>query len=304
VRVAYLVLSHSNPAQVLRLVAALKEGPGAEVAVRHDQRRSALDRTAVERLGARLLRDDIDFEWGGTTQLDVLLGALERVAEAFDPDWLFVLSGQDYPLRPIEAIHADLAASGVDAMLGSVWPLETRHRPAPPQEEFFLRYAYRHYRVPRRTPHLPQALRSVAYLRELPTSRHLGVRRMRLPFGESFRCYVSSDWITLGRRGLSALLSATRENSRLLRYYGRTAIPSESFPATVLLNDRSLNVSRDHRRFAPFTDPGAAHPDALTSADLDRILASGCDFARKFDAEVDAKVLDALDESRSAAAPR
>jgi hypothetical protein len=33
----------------------------------------------------------------------------------------------------------------------------------------------------------------------------------------------------------------------------------------------------------------------LREADLERILASGLDFARKFDASVDARVLDELD---------
>ena len=36
VRIAYVVLSHRNPDQVLRLVGALREGPAAEVLVRHE----------------------------------------------------------------------------------------------------------------------------------------------------------------------------------------------------------------------------------------------------------------------------
>jgi hypothetical protein len=59
-------------------------------------------------------------------------------------------------------------------------------------------------------------------------------------------------------------------------------------------------VEHDHRRFARFSRPGAPHPDTLTSADLDAALASGADFARKFDAEVDSEVLDRLDERRRA----
>jgi hypothetical protein len=82
------------------------------------------------------------------------------------------------------------------------------------------------------------------------------------------------------------------------------AIPSESFFATVLLNDRSLRVARDNRRFVSFEAPLTPHPDTLTTADLDRVLASKCDFARKFDAEVDTEVLDALDDRRRSEIPR
>src|ERR671925_413692 len=73
VRIAYVVLSHRNPDQVLRLVSSLKEGPAGEILVRHDRRHSVLDESELERLGARSIQDDIAFEWGGLSHLQVLL---------------------------------------------------------------------------------------------------------------------------------------------------------------------------------------------------------------------------------------
>jgi hypothetical protein len=306
VRIAYVVVSHRNPGQVVRLVAALREGPAAEVLVRHDARRSSLDPSELERLGARPLHDGVDFEWGGWSQLEMLLSCLDQARAQIDPDWLLVLSGQDYPLRPMAEIEAGLAAREHDAMLGHAWELDTSRLPEPPADEFFLRYAYRHYPAPAATPRLLRAVRPLVYLRELPPPLRprLGLRRASLPFGEGFRCFVSADWLTLNRRALRAVLSAARESPRLMRYYRRVAIPSESFFATVLLNDRSLNVARGNRRFVSFAAPLTPHPATLTSADLDRLLESDCDFARKFDAEVDAEVLDALDERRRSRSPR
>jgi hypothetical protein len=48
VRVAYLIVSHRSPGQVLRLVRALREDPDAEVVVRHDPRHSRLDDDELE----------------------------------------------------------------------------------------------------------------------------------------------------------------------------------------------------------------------------------------------------------------
>jgi hypothetical protein len=306
VRVAYVVVSHRSPDQVLRLVAALKEGPGAEVLVRHDPRGPRLHEDALQRLGARTLHDDIVFEWGGWTQLQLLLHCLGQTAEQLDPDWLLVLSGQDYPLRSMAAIEAGLASCELDAMLGHAWELDMGGLPEPPTDDFFLRYAYRHYPAPAGTPRLPRAIRPLAYLRELPPPLRpkLGLRRMTLPFDQDFRCFVSADWLTLNRKAVAAVLEAARERRDLMRYYRRVAIPSESFFATVLLNDRSLRVAHHNRRFVSFPAPLAPHPDTLTSADLDRLLESDCDFARKFDADVDAEVLDALDERRRSPSPR
>jgi hypothetical protein len=300
VRIAYLVISHRNPAQVLRLVSALKEGPAAEVVVRHDERRSQLDPAALERAGGRSLRDGIDVEWGSHSHLRMLLGAIGRVRTELDPDWLMVVSGQDYPLRPMAEIEARLGAAGEDAFLGNPWKLQTDTLPPAPANEFFWRYAYWHARVPAATPELPRRLDRLAYVRKLPAGGTLlGIRRARLPFGPASPCWVATDWPILGRRAIDALLLAARHDGPLLRHYRRSFAGSESFIATVLMNEPGLRVSGDDRRFVRFA-ADAPNPDLLTSSDLDTLLESGAHFARKFDAETDATVLDALDARRTA----
>jgi hypothetical protein len=296
VTIAYIVLSHRNPEQVLRLVRALREGPAARVLVRHDRRRSRLAAAEIEAAGGEALEDRIEMEWGGWSQAELILSCLRRAAR-LKPEWTLVLSGQDYPLRPIADIEERLATTEADGLLGSVREIERRPPPPGHDDEFFLRTAYRHFRRPHRLPHLPQALRPLVYVRDLPP--RLGVRRRR----RIEPLYSSADWLTLGPRALAALLAAG-EDRRLTRFFRRVAVPSESFFATVLLNDPTLSIGRDHRRFLVFNRPGAPHPRTLTTADLEPALASGADFARKFDTGEDARVLDLLDARRRPAQPR
>ncbi len=295
--VAYIVLSHRNPDQVLRLVGALREGPAARVLVRHDQRGTKLAAAEIEAAGAEALEDRIEVEWGGWSHVELILSCLRRAAR-LEPDWTLVLSGQDYPLRPLTEIEERLAATVADGLLGSVREIESKPPPAGLDDEFFLRTAYRHFRRPRRLPHLPHALRPLVYVRDLPP--RVGVRRRR---GPGSRLHGSADWLTLGPRAAAALLTAG-EDRRLTRFFRRAALPSESFFATVLLNDPTLSIGRDHRRFVTFDRPGAPHPRTLSTADLEPALASGADFARKFDVTADAGVLDLLDARRRAAQPR
>ena len=304
---AYIVVSYRHPSQVLRLVSALREGPGAQVLVRHDQRTTALPRAAVEERGGHLLEDGIDIAWGEFSQLRVLLSGLDWALEHLNPDWILVLSGQDYPIRPLAAIEAGLAGSGMDAFLSAAWELPTDRRPGPPQEQFFQRYAYRHFAAPAWLPRAPAAIRPLLYTREMPLGlgKRIGFRRLRLPYGPGRRCFVSADWLTVSARAARAITRTAREDTRLIRHYRGSLVPSESLFATILMNDPDLRVSRDGRRFLPFAAPGAPHPEVLTIADLERVLESGMDFARKFDPEVDEDVLDALDERRrSPSVPR
>jgi hypothetical protein len=291
VTVVYIVISHRNPEQVVRLVRALREGPSARVLVRHDPRGERLQGEEIEAAGGEPVEDGIKSRWGGWSHLRLIVSCLREATARHDPDWVLVLSGQDYPLRPLAEIEADLGTSPADARLGAVRQVET-HRPATGDDEFFLRCRYRHYARPRVFPSsLPGAIRPLAYARDLPPL--VGVRRMN-PAPLAF--FASADWLTLGRAGIRAVLAAS-ENRRLMRHFRRVAVPSESFFASVLLGDPSLIVEHDNRRFSPFA-AGAPHPDTLTSADFDRLLASGADFARKFDAARDPHVLDLLDEHR------
>jgi hypothetical protein len=291
VKVVYIVLSHRNPEQVVRLVRVLREGPSSGVLVRHDPRGEKLERKRIEAAGGEPLDDRIKMRWGGWSQLKLILACLREAADRHDPDWTLILSGQDYPLRPLADIEADLDASPADARLGAVRRVETR-RPAAGDDEFFLRCRYRHYARPRVFPSsLPRSIRPLAYARDLPPL--FGVRRIE-PAPLTF--FASADWLTLGRAGVRTVLGAS-EHRRLMRHFRRVAVPSESFFASVLVGDPSLIVERDNRRFASFA-PGAAHPDTLTSKDYDRLLASGADFARKFDATAEPRVLDMLDEHR------
>jgi hypothetical protein len=132
----------------------------------------------------------------------------------------------------------------------------------------------------------------------LGLGRRIGLRRRRLPFGPGLRCFVSSDWLTLSARAARVVTAAARRERALMRHYRASPMPSESFFATVLLNHPELNVAREDRRMISFAGPGVPHPDVLTSSDLGRLLDSDMDFARKFDQERDAEVLDALDERR------
>ncbi len=300
--VAFLVVSHRNPCQVLRLVRALREGDDTAVLVHHDQRREPLDPDAVEQAGGRLAQYGLSVEWGNVAYTEMLLRALSQFAEELDPDWVAVVSGQDYPLRPLTEFEDHLARSPYQALLGDLWELDLSAEPPPPQREFYLRYRYRHYAPPRAVAAvLGRALGRHAYLRELPMGLglRLGLRPPRHPFGPGLRCHVCSDWLTLSRDAVRAVIDFTRTRGDVMGHYRRTIIPSESLFATVLANDPSIGIGPAPRMLG--FEEGAPHPRTFTADDVEGLLSSGMHFARKFDQTSDARALDLLDQARNPA---
>ena len=295
--IAFLVVSHRNPGQVLRLVRALREGEDTHVLVHHDQRREPLDVADLEEAGGQLAGYGLSVEWGNVAYTEMLLRALAQLSEQHDPDWVAVVSGQDYPLRPLSDFEAHLRESPHQALLGDHWELDLDAEPPPPRREFYLRYRYRHYAPPRP---LAAALGRLprAYVRELPMGlgTRLGIKPLTHPFGGTLRCYVSSDWLTLERKAVKAVLDFAQTRTTVMRHYRRTIIPSESLFATVLFNDPSISVGPAPRLLG--FEEGSPHPHTFRGEDVARLLSSGVHFARKFDETVDARTLDLLDKAR------
>jgi hypothetical protein len=81
----------------------------------------------------------------------------------------------------------------------------------------------------------------------------------------------------------------------VVRFFEHAFIPDELFFQTVLMNSaHAESIVDDNLRYIDW----AAHPGPkiLREEDLPRLLVSDKLFARKFDATVDADVLDRLDE--------
>jgi len=288
---AYVVISHRQPEQVLRLARTLRTGsPSCSLVVHHDDRAVALDEAALRALGGveRVL-PPTPVAWGWTSQLDMLLRCLTRALERVDFEWLVVLSGQDYPIRPLEDSERELREGAFDAYVETV-PVAPPSWSRADADEFARRYFYRYRPIRPPGPLLRRAVaaaRPLLTLRDMPWGTVLGRRCA----GPSRSVRRGADWLTLSRGAVEAVVNASPQ---LVRHYRRALMPTESFPHTVLHATAALRLSGDTRRFTSWA-PSSPNPSVLGVGDLEAMLASGNDFARKFDPGVDARVLDELD---------
>jgi hypothetical protein len=306
-RVVYLVLSHVNPPQVVRLVRLLRTGSShSHVVLHHDEASSHLDPLLLTGLANVHQLPYHPIAWGTFSWVDAVLRAMHWTLKQLEFDWLVLLSGQDYPIQPVSAIERFLASAEYDGFLKG-YRLGSRRETA---GEDLKRYLYRYYRIPvpsRLHPRLgseggrgtkvARRIRDVQPLFSLkrgPSGVYVGIRRLRVPFDEEFQWYRGSTWFTLSRQSVGVLNRFVRTNARLMRYFHRMWIPEESFVATALLNQPDLLLCPDHLRFIRFR--GGRHPDILTIRDADELLSSGKHFGRKFDTRVDDRILDLLDE--------
>jgi hypothetical protein len=274
--VAIVVLTHRAPAQVARLVSTLQGGRDTMVAVHHDPRGEPLRLRASSSLA--LVPDPVPCPWGQLGIVVAIRRSLEWLrANVPELSWALVISGQDYPIRTMASIEAELAGTRYDAFLRHLRvdgdPADDHH---PWQATTRRRYLYRR--------RLPASVRSVS----LPWPR-------RHPFHDGFRLYAGEQWVNLSARAVDKVLDSPL-NGPLLRYLRRAPNADEAWIGTVALNgEPELTVVNDRRRYIRWPGGGATHPAVLGPADLAALRASDAFFARKVDLDAWPQACDVLD---------
>jgi hypothetical protein len=315
-RVSFLVLNHRRPAQLVRLIDALRSQlPDAPIAVHHDTFHGEFPIALMEGFGdVHLLTSGRRMAWGDFSIIDVCCWSLNWMYEHLEFDWVVVLSAQDYPIKPLSRLADDLGRDGADAVFSAapisqlataVQRIDMRHR--------YL-FRYRPLRDKRSGLSFPAArnllrrrarslvaavniIQPLFKLYRLPDGMpyRLGWRARSTPFDSGRPCWKGSQWCALSFRALEYVLTYMTDHPEYVDYYRRTMVPDESMLATIVFNAADLRVAN---RDVTYTRWGAktGHPDIFRAADLPHLLSVPQFFARKFDMDIDSQILDDLDE--------
>lgn len=314
-RVAFLVLNHRRPAQLVRLLTTLRSQlPDSPIAVHHDVFHGELPSELIEHLGnVHLLTSGKRMMWGDYSIMEVCLWSLAWMRDHLEFDWVVMLSAQDYPIKPLEKLADDLAQDAADAVFSAV-PLSqlTIIERIKSRQRYLFQYGAAvpdwsaSYRTGIRgllgqgTRSLVAALNMVQplfRLYRLPDGMpyRFGWRARRTPFDGSWPCWKGSQWFGLSHDALEYVLTYLSNHPEYVNYYSRTMVPDESMLATVVFNSPNLKVANRDVTYTRWRI-GSGHPDVFVAADLPELATVPQYFARKFDIDKDACILDELDK--------
>ncbi|HTU45314.1 MAG TPA: beta-1,6-N-acetylglucosaminyltransferase [Bryobacteraceae bacterium] len=290
-RLGFVILSHANPDQVLRLAKRLADtfAPAA-IACHHDTNKSAID---AKRLPAfcTLVKNAVNTSWGRFSVVEAELRALQLLYDKYDPDWFVMLSGADYPVQRASVVSAELSQGGYDAYV-DFRKISFANR----SEQRFLtgldlggdggfdrpewkRIAFDRY-VAIRLRYEPRGRnQSRRYL-----VRHLVVVRLASRFKFCRNIYAGDHWFSGNRKVARHLLSDTPLTKQMLAHFRSRPIPEEGIYQSIICNVPGLKLCADNKRYADWT-AGGLHPKLLGPGDIPLIVKSGAHFARKFAAD-------------------
>jgi Core-2/I-Branching enzyme len=276
---AYLILCHKNPRQVIRLIERLREDD--TVFVIHVDKRSNEEvytelREYASKTSHVYFAERHRCYWGNFGIVRATISCIQAAIRLDLPfDYAFLLSGQDYPIKANAEIRSFLS----------------RHQGAEFIESFRLETPNRWSN----TGGYGQAMNRIQYWTVYVRS-HCFQIRLKRRFPRGWTPYGGSQWWCLSKDCISYLGEAVRKNKSIVRYFKWVFVPDESFFQTLLSNSpfHKKIISAD-LRYVDWINPNPNYPRTLELVDLAKLKAASKIFARKVEKGRSDGLLDQLD---------
>jgi hypothetical protein len=272
-RLAYIISAYRKLGQVTRLVRRLHHNETAFF-IHVDKKTDDHDYVALTRSledsTAVFFLERHTCHWGGFGHVRATLKGIDDLIRRRIPfDYLILLTGQDYPIKPNSFIERFFAEHWGKSFMGSN-PLPTKSwSPSGGLD----RIQYRHLRL--HGHHLRWPLK-----RHFPSGLH--------PYG-------GGAYWCLSREAVEYVSRFVTERPDVVAFFKHVDIPDEIFFQTVLMNSElAETIVNDNLRYIDWTR--GRRPAVLETRDFEALASSPKLFARKFDVERDRQILDLIDE--------
>ena len=300
IRIAYLLTVHKNPVQVGRLLKRLYY-PGAQFfihvsasvpMVAFQEAIQGIPAAAVHftRTRMRIRQGDLSLVTA------TLNGLLDILGEKSDPDFIFLMSGEDYPLTSNEVLLSFLEKHADRNFV----PHQPVNRP---DDELFVDRLnlYTNPLDAERANAVsdPFMDRSKAKQRGLLQTGNRLLPASR-PVPLNYTPYCGSSWLRIKPAAARYILTFLRQHPAFISYFRNVMAPEMYIYQTILANTSQAALRESlHTDNFTYTAPDRfAEMNAVPfdMSDRDALVGSGKLFARKFDETHNGAILDWLDE--------
>lgn len=290
--IAYLILAHTDPTQLRRLVGRLTFNSQIFI---HIDRKADIRAFDVKAYPAHVmfLKERINVRWAGYSMVEATLSLIrEAIASDRDFSHLVLLSGVDYPLCSAESLCRFFNAHAGHEFIKYI---NMHHGP----DHYLPQIQRKHFRDYVVLHNSKAGIFGGKVLMKLAASL-----RLKNPWDTAIIPYFGSSWWALTPQCCEYILNYVSRDPGFVEMNRQTFAPDEHFYHT-LVGNSSFAAHSDGLQ--PFQGRGTSrlanlhliHPSlakTYTEADYEEITASGKLFVRKVTTSQSTPLLDRLDD--------
>ena len=280
-RVAYLILAHSNPKQLHRLVKKIVT-KNAAVYIHIDAKANLDAFLFIANLpDVYFITKREKVYWGAYSIVQATVNGFEQIiASGINYQHITLLSGQDYPLKSNTAI-LDFFKVNSDTAFMEFYTVSDVWTEAIPR---LTKYYLTNY--PFIGSHVVEIIINKLFTNRQPPVNLVFVGR--------------SQWFSITLPQAKYIVQELASNNSLRRYFKLTWGSDEFVFQTLLYNSPyKAQMVNDNLRYIDWS-AGGASPKTFTIADAASLTQSDKLYARKFDEKIDATIMNHLDSTNLA----
>lgn len=263
-RVAHLILVHAHPNQLSRLVERLTH-PKAVFFIHVDKKVNIVDFECLFRDATNVffIKNRVDIQWATYSMVEATVnGFKEILSKGIKVDYINLMSGQDYPIKPIAEFHDFLDANKGKAFMECL-NVEKEWTEAISRVK---EYHFNHWKIPGRFK-FQKLLNFILPNRKMPDGL-IAVGR--------------SQWFTISSKHVEFIIQRIDSSPHIVKFFTFSWAPDELIFQTLLFNSAyQKDIVGDNLRYIDWSDH-KQNPKLLTSEDFNAFMQSDKFFARKF----------------------
>lgn len=280
--IAYLILAHKNPEQLERLVDRLK-CDGTDFFIHIDKKtRPIFNLDKLSEIDNKVnFIESIDIYLGGFSLTKVILNGFKEILKKDKKyDYIVLLSGQDYPIKPNEYIKNFFEKNKGKEFIA--------YNPIPTVNWISDNYGWDrieyYYDV------------DVNMAEGKDYNEVMEARGVKRKFLDGVEPYGGSAWFALTYNCVEYIVDFINKNEHFIQFYKYTKFSHEMLFHTTILNSHfAENVKNINIHYMDWSCNGGNK--ILREENMVNIYISECLFARRFDIYIDKKILNEIDST-------
>jgi Core-2/I-Branching enzyme len=246
VKIAYLILAHTNPRHLKRMVETLSCDDCAFF-IHIDKKVDIREFKDISQPNVIFVKDRLTIYWAEYSLVQATLNLVhEALSSILKPDYLVLLSGSDFPLQTKEYIHAFFDKCRGNEFIGIV---------RIPNSDGGIDLSHINVlRIPATRPLLRLVVRGLA---------KCGLAR--LDYRKELRgmeAFGGSQWWALTSEACRYVLEFSEANPEICRFFAKTSAPDETFFHTILGNSKLRTRIRRNVMYEDWR-AGSPHPNMI-----------------------------------------
>lgn len=281
-KIAYIVLCHKNEQQINKLIDLLYDEESAFFI--HVDKKANIQNLIQSRPNIYILPNDkrIDIKWGNISMIEATRNLLEAVFNSDKKyDYVWLMSGQDFPLRKKEDIKEYLKQNIGKNFIEVIDEKNDNYNRLLKRNELY----YPEW-IMKMT--LWTRILKIAYM--IITGGLTRTIFFKRKNSLSVKYYFGSQWWVLT---YDCILEMYKNMDLFFIYYKNCLVPDESLFQTLFMNSSYRDTRVDKLTFVDW-DGQMNHPKTFRIEDYNQLKAVDYLMARKFDEAIDNEIIDKL----------